>query len=444
MSAAQHLETQCPNPACGHKYRLNPEHVGRTAVCKACSRPFVLAPGVGTLPSGQSTRAQPHDAQSDQNETRPVLKSDRRVLTITFSCFGAAVIGLLTWLFLATGGSTTEDKSAESVMAQAGNPGVTEDSRVVGELRVSADRSGLSIGTEDGVLPELKGNSSELGKGDPTATGRRTAPEAKTDLVNPGPPEVLITILRPGDSLTLADGDPTTHGTTLSLKKDRRVWMFVTCGIYDLSDPIFILASGAEKGGEFAFGRTATLDGGKVVLKGVIIADAPVDTVPRKLRIGKQEFQCRVVAQREFQEHCRMFMAGEASDSADKARDSASKKNNVGLDALLTDADKYDEPARPNGTIAFGEALKLAQYYRSLDKSMEFHMTTFSTRLDRSRLIAVYGTPDEEGTETFVAGVSEWSGAQQWETAEMIRYKWLRIILTADGQIKDLVRRADE
>lgn len=134
MSTATQTETRCPNPECGHKYQLKPEHVGKTASCKACGKRFILTLGVGTAVPTQITQMQPDHPSTPPREIRPAPKSDRRVLTITLACFGVAVVGMATWLVVALRSNTAESElPSDSPVAMNERTGARQAEQVEAE-----------------------------------------------------------------------------------------------------------------------------------------------------------------------------------------------------------------------------------------------------------------------------------------------------------------------
>lgn len=128
----------------------------------------------------------------------------------------------------------------------------------------------------------------------------------------------------------------------------------------------------------------------------------------------------------------------DASDS-DKAVAIAGRNKHPGLQALLAASKKYEEAAKQDGTYAFGEALSLLSAAKP-DKFgvQSTHIPTFSSRLDKNKLIAIFGEPDESGVEQLVSGTGPTT------KHPMVRYGWLRILFTDMGDICGIVRLASD
>lgn len=102
---------------------------------------------------------------------------------------------------------------------------------------------------------------------------------------------------------------------------------------------------------------------------------------------------------------------------------------------MLADAKKYEEPADSEERFSLGQALSIANGYDlKKDRIGDLHVLAFSTKLDKAKIIKLYGQPDETGDERVQVKSS-------FTTFPMIRYGWLPILLTDDGHVCGLYKR---
>ncbi len=112
MPTERELLSQCPNQACGYRYRIRHEQVGKIATCKSCGRRFKLAAGMGGAADGESEERATSAAVMQPSRDYTESTADKRVLTVCLSTFGVAVVALSVWLYTATRDQSEEVNAA--------------------------------------------------------------------------------------------------------------------------------------------------------------------------------------------------------------------------------------------------------------------------------------------------------------------------------------------
>ena len=106
------------------------------------------------------------------------------------------------------------------------------------------------------------------------------------------------------------------------------------------------------------------------------------------------------------------------------------------LSRLLKAVQNQKEPKR-GSVFAFPQAVKILEAgpkkpYKEED--LRFRgMHTYSTHLDEKKLIKEFGEPDQVGKENVT--VTGATGVAETRYSKMLRYGWLRIYVTPEGEI---------
>ncbi len=191
MSTATHVETRCPNPECGYRYRIKPEHVGKSTSCKQCGQRFVLVPDAGASPPPQADNTPPLRESDESQRIGSGPTSNKRVLMITFSCFGLAMAALGSWFYVATRTPRPAPVLAERSLDRTGDvapplsrpeAGVPTSAEIPGADDAAVDRSESPNAARAGdptavAKPDSKG---------PVKPDRRASPSDQPPLNNDG------------------------------------------------------------------------------------------------------------------------------------------------------------------------------------------------------------------------------------------------------------------
>jgi hypothetical protein len=111
-----------------------------------------------------------------------------------------------------------------------------------------------------------------------------------------------------------------------------------------------------------------------------------------------------------------------------------------GLSRLMKALEVHKEPQR-GSVFPLPRALEiLASEPKEYMGEIRFRgLHTYSTNLNANKLIEETGEPDETGTENIT--VSGRTGLAETARSRMLRYGWLRIYVTPDGEIWYVGRR---
>jgi hypothetical protein len=110
------------------------------------------------------------------------------------------------------------------------------------------------------------------------------------------------------------------------------------------------------------------------------------------------------------------------------------------LSRLMKALEEHKEPKR-DSVFPLPQAVKiLASESKQYKDEIRFRgLHTYSTNLNAKKLIEQFGDPDETGTENIT--VTGKAGVAESARSRMLRYGWLRIYVTPDGEIWYVGRR---
>jgi hypothetical protein len=111
-----------------------------------------------------------------------------------------------------------------------------------------------------------------------------------------------------------------------------------------------------------------------------------------------------------------------------------------GLRRLMKALEEHKEPKR-DAVFPLPQAAKiLASESKEFMGEIRFRgLHTYSTTLNAKKLIEQFGDPDEMGTENIT--VTGKTGVAETARSRMLRYGWLRIYVTPEGEIWYVGRR---
>jgi hypothetical protein len=104
------------------------------------------------------------------------------------------------------------------------------------------------------------------------------------------------------------------------------------------------------------------------------------------------------------------------------------------LSRLLKAVQAHKEPER-GSLFAFPRAVKILEAGpKNYKGEISFRgLHTYSTNLDENKLVKEFGRPDEAGVENIT--VTGKAGLAETARSRMLRYGWLRIYVTPQGEI---------
>jgi hypothetical protein len=102
--------------------------------------------------------------------------------------------------------------------------------------------------------------------------------------------------------------------------------------------------------------------------------------------------------------------------------------------------EEHKEPKR-DSVFPLPKAVKiLASESKEYNDEIRFRgLHTYSTNLNAKKLVEQFGDPDEVGTENIT--VTGKAGVAETSRSRMLRYGWLRIYVTREGEIWYVGRR---
>lgn len=122
----------------------------------------------------------------------------------------------------------------------------------------------------------------------------------------------------------------------------------------------------------------------------------------------------------------------DGSDQPPRSPAESAVKAAKGLEGLLADLDDLEEPAR-EGVEPLPSAVRILRGY--IDSGLQkAKVRTYSDTLNEARLAERYGPPDEVGMDSVKS--TRVGGPTSIEPLRMLRYGWLRILVSTDGEIQ--------